>query len=134
MVNSLRLSTQSLVHLSSCLWHQQRLWLLGLPAPHSLSPAHSSQCPNSVNFPCIQRPTAAVEEWLLGGRRSGSKETLCPGPSQLTGLGRHSVSAVCLHCRCRGRRPARMPWGGTSWQIYHSRVPVPRFRGAGTQR
>lgn len=142
MVNSLRRSTQPLVQLSSCLWHQQRLWLLGLPAPHSLSPAHSSllslpahssQCPNSVNFPSIQRPTAAVEEWLLGGGRSGSKETL---PRPLTY--HRPWQAQCL-CRLftlsvSGQACQDASGGGTSWQIYHSRVPAPRFCGAGTQR
>lgn len=131
MASSLWPSTQSLVQLSSCLWHSRSCGSRAYPPlPPSLLLALASV--PTQNFPRVHGPGAAVEEWLLGGG-SGSKATLCPGPSQVTGLGRHGVSAVCLHCvqpeACQNASGA-----STSWQIYHTRVPVPRFSGADTQR
>lgn len=63
----------------------------GPTCPGSLSPAPSSQC---TNWELSNGPQAP------GSCRTGSKEPLRMGSSWLTGPGRHSVPAVCLHGWC----------------------------------
>lgn len=100
MENSLCLSTQSLVQLSSCLGigsgcGSRAYWPLA-PCPCWLFPVSHSE-----KLPSLPRPGAAVE-WVWG-KESGSKETLPrpltpPRPWQAQPL--HCLHGWCLRGAC----------------------------------